>query len=128
MMTNTDEVPNVEHVKVWQCIGCGKIEAPQPCIGVCDDRRVELVYADEHDRAISQLTEKCRNAESNSSSLASFLRYFTCTTPRTGEWEKSYRALQTQARQLLSTLTASSAASPHLAQPTPATVPIDYLE
>jgi hypothetical protein len=24
-----------DYVKAWQCIGCGKIEAPQTCIGVC---------------------------------------------------------------------------------------------
>jgi len=35
-------------IQAWQCIGCGKLEAPQNCIGVCQDRRVELVLADEH--------------------------------------------------------------------------------
>jgi len=34
---------------VWQCIGCGKIEGPQACIGVCQDRKVEMVYASVHD-------------------------------------------------------------------------------
>jgi hypothetical protein len=29
-----------DYVKAWQCIGCGKIEAPQACIGVCQDRKV----------------------------------------------------------------------------------------
>jgi hypothetical protein len=37
-------------VKAWPCIGCGKIEAPQTCIGVCHDRKVE--FAD----ALAQLT------------------------------------------------------------------------
>jgi len=32
-------------VKAWQCIGCGKIDAPQTCIGICQDCRVEFVYA-----------------------------------------------------------------------------------
>ena len=27
----------VDIVTVWQCIGCGRIEAPQPGIGVCQD-------------------------------------------------------------------------------------------
>jgi hypothetical protein len=35
----------MDTIKAWQCIGCGKLEAPQNCIGVCQDRRVELVYA-----------------------------------------------------------------------------------
>lgn len=37
-----------ETVKAWQCIGCGEIEAPQTCIGVCQDRKVDFVYASEH--------------------------------------------------------------------------------
>jgi hypothetical protein len=43
------------YVKAWQCIGCGKIEAPQTCIGVCQDRKVEFVYAFEHEEALAQL-------------------------------------------------------------------------
>ena len=31
-----------EVIEAWQCIGCGKLEAPQNCIGACQDRRVEL--------------------------------------------------------------------------------------
>ena len=38
----------MDTIKAWQCIGCGKLEAPQNCIGVCQDRRVELVYAAEY--------------------------------------------------------------------------------
>ena len=44
-----------EHIKAWQCIGCGKIEAPQNCIGICEDRKVELVYASEHEDAMARL-------------------------------------------------------------------------
>lgn len=35
----------IESIGAWRCIGCGKLEAPQNCIGVCQDQRVELVYA-----------------------------------------------------------------------------------
>ena len=41
--------------KAWQCIGCGRIEAPQPCIGICQDRKVEFVYAPEHRETVAQL-------------------------------------------------------------------------
>ena len=34
-----------DYAKAWQCIGCGRIEAPQPCLGICEDRKVEFVYA-----------------------------------------------------------------------------------
>ena len=36
-----------ETIRGWQCIGCGRVEAPQNCIGVCRDRKVVLVYASE---------------------------------------------------------------------------------
>ena len=49
-----------ETVKAWQCIGCGKIEAPQTCIGVCQDRKVEFVYASEHKDALNELAQARR--------------------------------------------------------------------
>jgi hypothetical protein len=45
----------MDTIKAWQCIGCGKLEAPQNCIGVCQDRRVELVYAWEYAALAAQL-------------------------------------------------------------------------
>ena len=33
----------IEYMKAWQCIGCGKLDGPQDCIGICQDRKVELV-------------------------------------------------------------------------------------
>lgn len=77
-------------VKAWQCIGCGKIEAPRPCIGVCQDRPVELVDASAYDVALARVA-----------ALEGLLRQLALTTPRDGEWERSYRALQQRARQLL---------------------------
>lgn len=78
--------PGVERVTVWQCIGCAKIEAPRPCIGVCEDHRIEMVYA-----------------------LEAFVRRFALTRPREGQWETSYRALQEQARRILPALAAGDA-------------------
>lgn len=77
-------------VKAWQCIGCGKIEAPRPCIGVCQDRPVELVDAEIYDAAYSRLLL-----------LESVLKRIAQVTPRDGEWERSYLALQRQAREAL---------------------------
>ncbi len=86
-----------EHIAAWRCIGCGKIEAPQPCIGVCQDRKVELVDAEEYDQlAVQGETVRCELAE-----LSALLRRLAFTTPRNGEWERSYKALQAQARTLL---------------------------
>lgn len=82
----------VERVPVWQCIGCGKIEAPQPCIGVCRDRRTELVYAEDYESLLGR-----------SEALGELVRLIATVTPREGEWESSYRALQRRARDVLAT-------------------------
>lgn len=91
----------IEHVKAWQCIGCGKIEAPQTCIGVCQDRKVEFVYADEHEAALVQATFEMQR---KMRVLEAVVRQLALTTPHEGEWERSYRALQTKARDAMATL------------------------
>jgi len=83
-----------DYVKAWQCIGCGKIEAPQTCIGICQDRKVQFVYASEHEDVLAQ----ARHAQHRADVLEALVRQLACTTPRKGQWESSYRALQNQAR------------------------------
>lgn len=89
-----------DYVKAWQCIGCGRIEAPQTCIGVCEYRRADFVYAFEHDQVVAQAVEARRRADV----LEALVRRLASTTPRTGEWERSYRTLQDQARRALAAL------------------------
>lgn len=79
-----------EQITAWQCIGCGRIEGVQPCIGVCQDRRVEFVYASEHAHVVAQLE-----------SMTALVRQLAWTHPRDGEWEKSFRAFQERARRVL---------------------------
>ena len=89
-----------EHINAWQCIGCGRIEAPQNCIGICEDRKVEFVYAFEHDEALARL----ELTSSQVTALTALVRRLASTTPRDDAWERSYRALQEQARALLAHL------------------------
>ena len=93
-----------DYVKAWQCIGCGKIEAPQTCIGVCQDRKVEFVYASEHKDALAQLALARRQA----SALEALVRRLACTNPHKDGWEHSYRAMQAQARSALAALGGAS--------------------
>ena len=99
------ENADAERVTVWQCIGCGKIDAPQPCIGVCQDRKVQFVYASLHDEALAQLA--C--ARERAKALEGLVRRPARTTPREGEWERTYRVMQDQARQTLGALAADAA-------------------
>jgi len=82
-----------DYVNAWQCIGCGKIEAPQPCIGVCKDRRVQFVYAEDYKEALA----RARVAER----ALDLVRKLARTTPRGDGWRDSYRAFQDGARRLL---------------------------
>ena len=86
-----------EHVKAWQCIGCGMIEAPQTCIGVCEYRKLDLVYAFEHEQVVADAAAAAQRADA----LEALVRQLARTTPREGEWERSFKALQDQARRLL---------------------------
>ena len=95
-------------VVVWQCIGCGKIEAPQTCIGVCQDRKVELVYAGDHADALVALDEVTAQRDR----LAAFVRRIACTTPRPGDAEATLQAFRVQARAELALLRAEPAAAP----------------
>jgi len=86
-----------ERVTAWQCIGCGRIEGAQPCVGICQDRKTDFVYASEHDEVLAQLA----NARQRAEALAVLVRQIAYTTPREAGWERTYRALQARARQAL---------------------------
>lgn len=86
-----------ERIAAWQCIGCGRIEGPRPCIGVCEDRRTEFVYAADHDAVLAQLAA----AHSEMEEIKVIVRQIAHTTPRRGECERTWRVLQERAREAL---------------------------
>jgi hypothetical protein len=87
----------IARVAVWRCIGCGRIEGPQQCIGVCEDRKDEMVYATDHEAELAQTRQQLE-------SLAAVLRQIAFTTPRAGECERTWSALQERARLALEAL------------------------
>jgi hypothetical protein len=97
MSANADDFDEVERIVGWQCIGCGRIVAPQPCLGVCQERKVALVSADAYEAAMARL----RDSEARLAALEGLAFRLALSTPRRGEWEKSYRTLQEQARRAL---------------------------
>lgn len=87
----------IARMSAWQCIGCGRLEGVQPCVGICEDRRVEFVYAADYDEALAQLAVMRQRTQS----LVDLVSQLTHTMPRKGEWERTYRALQSRARHAL---------------------------
>jgi hypothetical protein len=84
-------------LKAWQCIGWGRFEAPQTCIGICQDRNVQFVYADEHEQVLAELAAIRRKVDA----LEALVRRLAHTSPHENRWEYSYRVMQEQARTLL---------------------------
>ena len=80
----------VETIEGWRCIGCGKVDAPRPCIGVCQDKRVELVLAADY-------AEMAWRAEQ----LEAVLALIAHVTPKPDALAASWEALQARARALL---------------------------
>ncbi|MEO8485980.1 MAG: hypothetical protein ABI585_06525 [Betaproteobacteria bacterium] len=80
-------------MKAWQCIGCGKLDGPAQCIGICQDRKVELVYASEVAAVQANLAEVA--AERNA--YRALLRRLASTTPRHGQFERAFRTFQDEA-------------------------------
>jgi hypothetical protein len=97
MGVDVKPLPLVDTITAWRCIGCGRLEAPQNCIGVCHDRKVELVGAWDYAEAIVQLEE----ANERIAKLEALVVKLAHTTPRESAWKDSYLALQAQASKLL---------------------------
>ena len=82
--------PEVERILGWRCIGCGKVDAPRPCIGVCQDRKCELVLAGDYDALLALARRQ-----------AAVLSLIANVTPREGEVTTAWLALQLRAREVL---------------------------
>jgi hypothetical protein len=64
------------------------------------DRKVEFVYAFEHNAVLAQLADTTMVRDS----LAALLRRLAFTTPRNGDWEGAFRSYQAEARKQLALL------------------------
>lgn len=87
------ETRSAETYTVWRCIGCGRIEMPAPCIGICEDRPVEIVEADDYRKLVADYR-----------AMRELVLQLAGTKPREGRWEQGYLALQARANKLLQTL------------------------
>ena len=79
-----------ERIRVWQCIGCGKIDASKPCIGVCEDRAQEMVYAADCDALAAEAAQ-----------LRAVVLRVAGVTPREGAWKQGWEALNVSAEKAL---------------------------
>lgn len=93
-----------DYIQAWQCIGCGKIEAPQTCIGVCRDRKVFFIGRDEHERALAEVAALRAKLEC----ARTMLLRFGLAKPGKGQHERAWQALHEQVREVLKTFETSA--------------------
>ena len=86
-----------ERTKAWQCIGCGRIESQATCMGICQDRPVEIVSAADYD----QLAAEAAALRAEVEKLRLFERQLASVAPNPGDWERVYKSLQGAARRVL---------------------------
>ena len=92
-----EDIPLPDTITAWQCIGCGRLEGPQNCVGVCQDRKVELVSAYDYAQARSALDD----ANERIAALELLVGKLAHVTPRGDAWRSSYVSLQREARALI---------------------------
>lgn len=85
-----------EAATTWWCPECGGIDAPQPCLGICVWRSVEWVkrslYESERQQALAD--------HARARALRELMRRIAYVTPRPGQWQRNWQALQAQAEAL----------------------------
>ena len=96
----------VQHTKVWQCIGCGRIESNATCVGICHDVPLEIVSAADY----GALEQEAAGLRAERDRLRLFVRQLAQVSPRGGEWQRVYRDMQAAASRLLGGDAANDAA------------------
>jgi hypothetical protein len=91
---------SIEVIEGWRCIGCGRVEASRPCVGICQDRPARLV---ELDNLVAAL-ERAESSDARASELASFVRLVAATSAKPGGEAATLAALRSRARSVLASV------------------------
>ncbi len=91
------EAPEVDVIEGWGCPRCGRVDAPQPCLGICVRRPgVVADVAEYRDYAGHAL----RMAETDRA-LSAFAHVVAGVHPRPGREQQTVESLRSRARELL---------------------------
>lgn len=91
----------IEIIEGWRCIGCGRVEASRPCLGICQDRRARLVELDNLVAALG----RAETSDACASALTHFVRLVATTRAKPGGEEATLTALRIRAQALLASVT-----------------------
>ena len=90
----------IEVIEGWRCIGCGRVEASRPCVGICQDRRARLVELDNFVAAL----DRAESSVARAAALEAFVRLVAATRAKPGGEEATLAALQIRARAALASV------------------------
>ncbi|HEU4973567.1 MAG TPA: hypothetical protein VFT50_00650 [Baekduia sp.] len=91
------EPPEVEVVPAWGCPSCGRVDAPQPCLGVCIRRPVLMVDA----ARVAAAREESERLAERDGVLTAVVRMLATVRPRPGQEARTREALRERAREAL---------------------------
>jgi hypothetical protein len=84
-------------VEAWGCLECGRVDAPQPCLGLCTRTPQAMVQADGHRLVLADV--ETANAEAEA--LEPVVRQVAWATARPGREPATERALRDAAARAL---------------------------
>ena len=90
-------IESVEVIDGWRCIGCGRVEASRPCLGICQDRRARLVELS----ALVEAIDEAQALEARLAKLTDFVRIVATTRAKPGAEDQTLSALRARAQEAL---------------------------
>lgn len=89
-----------EIIDAWQCVGCGRIDAPRECMGICQDRAMKIVPAGDYFAAEARAVA----AEKEAETFRALVRQIAHVRPAEDRWQETFETFQRRARALLAGL------------------------
>ena len=91
------DAPEVEVIEGWGCPRCGRVDAPQPCLGICIRRPGLVADVTEFREYAAQAEE----AAETDRSLSAFAHVVAGVHPRPGREQQTVEGLRSRAKVLL---------------------------
>jgi len=91
------EAPEVEVIEGWGCPRCGRVDAPQPCLGICIRRPGLVADVAEY----REYEAQAQSLEGTDAALAAFAHVVGGVRPRPGKEKQTVDGLRLRAQQLL---------------------------
>jgi|SRR5690349_21968074 hypothetical protein len=98
------EAPEPDVIEGWGCPRCGRVDAPQPCLGICV-RRPGLVADVAEYREYAGQAERAAEVDRP---LSAFAHLVAGVRPRPGREQQTVEGLRSRARELLARMPAGA--------------------